>query len=114
MRKPLFEQYQNQAEKILLFLAERFTGVKIDFYKFGIDHLHAIFVLENSNVHLSEVVRTYKALVTKTTGHKNFWEWNYYEHVIRSEKALHNIRKYIAEHPLKEKIDWEEIYEESK
>ncbi len=111
MRQPLFVRYKEQAERILLSLPGRFSGVKIDYYKFGKDHLHTIFVLEDSEVALSEIVRTYKALVTKTTGHKNFWEWNYYEHVIRSEKALYNIRKYIDEHPLKEKINWEEIYE---
>jgi len=112
MRKPLFEIYKSGAEKLLLALPERFNGVKIDYYKFGKEHLHVIFIFDNANVRLGQVIRTYKALVTKTTGHKNFWEWNYYEHIIRNEKALYNIRKYIDEHPLKEEINWKEIYGE--
>ena len=37
-------------------------------------------------------------------------ELNYYEHVIRNEKALHNIRKYIEDNPLIERIRFEEFY----
>jgi putative transposase len=110
MRKPLLDIYKCRAEEILLSLPERFRGVQIDYYKFGKDHLHIIFIFDNADVKLSQVVRTYKALVTKTIRYKNFWEWNYYEHVIRNEKALYNIRKYIDEHSLKEEINWKEIY----
>lgn len=41
---------------------------------------------------------------------KRFWQPNYYEHIIGNEKALYKIRKYIQENPLKEKIDWRNIY----
>jgi hypothetical protein len=35
---------------------------------------------------------------------------NYYEHVIRNVKALRNIRKYIEDNPLVERIKFEEFY----
>ncbi|MDA2918807.1 hypothetical protein MYX76_04825 [Desulfobacterota bacterium AH_259_B03_O07] len=31
------------------------------------------------------------------------WQRNYYEHIIRNEKDLHEIREYIANNP----INWE-------
>jgi len=110
MRKPLLEKYKTETEKLLKDMTKRFSGVELDFYSILPDHLHAIFILDNANVHLGNLVRTFKALVTRTTGHKPFWEWNYYEHIIRDKKALHNIRRYIQENPLKERIDWDSIY----
>ena len=40
-----------------------------------------------------------RAPTTTTTGFG--WQRNYYEHIIRDEKALHNIRRYIIENPLR-------------
>ena len=110
MRKPLLEKYKTDVEKLLNDIPSRFVGVKIDFYSILSEHLHIIFILDNANITLSNVIRTFKALVTRTTGCKPFWEWNYYEHIIRDEKALYNIRKYIQENPLKDKIKWNNIY----
>ncbi len=112
LRKPFLNQYKKQAEQILESLPSRYTGVKLDFYSFMTDHLHVIFILNEAKVSVGEIVRVYKALVTKASGCKPFWEWNYYEHVIRNEKALNEIRKYIQQNPEKEKIDLETIYGE--
>jgi putative transposase len=40
---------------------------------------------------------------------KRFWQPNYYEHVIRNEKALYKIREYIKYNAEKDKIDLSEI-----
>jgi REP element-mobilizing transposase RayT len=109
LKKPLLEKYKPEVDRLLHEIPRRFSGVTIDFYSISPDHLHAIFILDNANVALNNIVRTFKALVTKTTGTKPFWEWNYYEHIIRNEKTLTRIRKYIQENPLKEKIDWNNI-----
>ena len=68
---------------------------------------------------LGEIIRSFKArstrLIRKTGGdmlnHNQGamncaptgfgWQRNYYEHIIRDEKALHNIRRYIIENPLR-------------
>ena len=110
MRKPLLDKYRKYVEELLIELPKRFYGVTLDFYSILADHIHAIFIFENANVTLSNLIRTFKALVTKTTGHKPFWEWNYYEHVIRDKKALCYIREYIEKNPFKEKIVWKDIY----
>ena len=34
-----------------------------------------------------------------------FWQRNYYEHIIRDERALHAIRRYIRENPVKWALD---------
>ncbi len=112
LRKPFLEQYRKQSEQILQSLPSRFSGVTLDYYSFMPDHLHVIFILNDAKALIGEIVRAYKALVTKASGYKPFWEWNYYEHVIRNEKALKEIRKYIQQNPEKEKIDLETIYGE--
>jgi len=52
---------------------------------------------------LGEVVRTYKAVSTRTirqAANAAFaWQRNYYEHVIRDEDSLRRIREYIFENP---------------
>jgi len=56
-------------------------------------HFHVIFIFDGMKKGLPEVVRIFKALVTKNTGVK-FWQRNYYAHVIRNEAALFKIREY--------------------
>jgi REP element-mobilizing transposase RayT len=97
------------AEKVLLSLSENIKGVNIDFYIFMPTHLHFIVVLENSNLTVGEIIRRFKAYVTKETKIKPFWEWNYYEHVIRNEDALFKIREYIKYNAEKHSIDLSEI-----
>lgn len=38
------------------------------------------------------------------------WQRNYYEHVIRTDKALDKIREYIKNNPLAERVKVEELY----
>ena len=59
---------------------------------------------------LGAIVGHFKAAVSRranrlATGHnQKIWQRNYYEHIIRNEKSLHEIRQYILENPAK----WEE------
>jgi len=70
-----------------------------------------IFVFKEIKKDLPEIVRTFKALVTRNTRLK-FWQRNYYEHVIRNEKALNKIREYIQNKPLAKKIEFENFYKD--
>ena len=108
--QPNLEKCKKQAEKILYCLPERFSGLKIDYFVLMPTHIHAIFIFEKCRVSLGEVVRTYKSLVTKETKAKNFWQRNYYEHIIRNENALAKIREYIQNNPDVLKIKFEEFY----
>lgn len=55
---------------------------------------------------LGVLIRTSKSAVTmlcRRSGHSQFaWQRGYYEHVIRDEAGLHNVRQYIINNPL----DW--------
>jgi REP element-mobilizing transposase RayT len=66
-------------------------------------HIHLILVLEECQLRLSEIVRRLKAVTTKQVRFK-LWQPNYYEHVIRDDKALAKVREYIQNNPLMERL----------
>jgi putative transposase len=55
------------------------------------------------------IIRTYKAAVTRECrriGQNDFrWQRGYYDRIIRNEKELDRIRRYIQENPLKWELD---------
>jgi REP element-mobilizing transposase RayT len=73
------------------------------------DHIHLIIILDGCRLSLGEVIRRLKAKATKSVGIR-LWQPNYYEHVIRNEKALIKIREYIMNNPLAKKIKFEQFY----
>ncbi|MDY6911020.1 MAG: transposase [Chloroflexota bacterium] len=56
---------------------------------------------------LGAIIQNFKSVSTRKINQSNqtpgnkVWQRNYYEHIIRDEKALHNIRRYIIENPLR-------------
>jgi len=99
----------------LLFLKNRFKGVKIDIYTIMSNHLHFIIWLNNSAVSLSKIIQAFKSMTTlrlKKAGFnkKIFWQRNFYEHIIRSEKALLKIKEYIKDNPQAMRIDLDDLY----
>ncbi len=88
-------------------------GVEMDYSVIMPDHLHFIVFLEDCQLKLSEIIRRFKARVSRTTGRK-LWQPNFYEHVIRNEKALGKIREYIVNNPEVAEIDFDQFYIEAK
>jgi len=109
-RKPLISGHEKTIENVLTELPRRFPGVSIDYYVMMPSHIHVIIVLHDAKVTLGEMIRTFKALVSRAIGIKGFWQRGYYEHVIRSEKALWKIREYIQNNPLAARIEFEQFY----
>ena len=68
-------------------LPYKISGVEVDYYRIMPSHIHLILVLEECQLRLSEIVRRLKAVTTKQVRFK-LWQPNYYEHVIRDDKAL--------------------------
>ncbi len=91
------------------------------------NHIHVIFVLDDCKKTLGQIVRAMKYNITKiiikkfkkqnvaaglpsrnyerphgnaAATKKGIWQPNYYEHIIRNEKALYKIRKYIRKIPM--------------
>jgi len=54
---------------------------------------------------LGKVIRSWKARSSRAirqSGNPDFaWQSRYFEHVIRSEAALHRLRRYISENPIR-------------
>ena len=98
----------------LLSLEKKFDDIKLDYYCIMPNHLH--FVLFKQGEHTgSPLHQNIQWLKTQTTNEyiklvkqgvlppfdKHIWQRNYYEHVIRGEKDLFEIRKYINDNPAK-------------
>jgi len=62
---------------------------------------------------LSEIIRQFKTFSAKRINQSNntpgipVWQRNYYDHVIRDEKSLNEIREYIVNNP----ANWEDDVE---
>ena len=84
-------------------LPYKINGVKLDYYQIMPSHIHLILILEHCELKLSGIVRGLKAAATRQVGFK-LWQPNYYEHVIRDEKALARVREYIQNNPWAEKV----------
>ena len=85
-------------------------GVALDYYVLMPTHIHIILILDHCKLKLGEVIRRLKAVTSKET-HIKLWQPNYYEHVIRDERALGKIREYIVNNPLAERIEFTQFYE---
>lgn len=100
-------------EESLNKLSEIFNGIQIDEYIIMPNHIHFIVILEggNGNPPLQDVVGRMKSFTTnqynklKGTKYLTLWQRNYYEHVIRNNKELLEIREYIVNNPVKWKLD---------
>ncbi len=109
-KRPLINRYREIVEGVLLSLPIRFTGLALDYYKLMDDHIHLILIFQEVRASLGEIIRTFKAMVKHESRVREFWQRNYYEHVIRNEKALSKIREYIQNNPMAERIRFEEFY----
>lgn len=78
---------------------------------------------------ISQIIKGYKSSVTKSINNlvtekkisKIYFDWqkSFYDHIIRNEKELHNIRKYIRYNPAKWETDienkkWNKSFEKKK
>jgi len=92
------------------------SGVNLDFATIVPTHVHVILSFQDSKLTLSEVWRRFKARTTLFSKRKGYfkdeslWQRNYFEHIIRNDKALSKVRGYIRDNPLKESLPLDEIY----
>jgi len=104
-------------------IPEHYTSVELDYFVIMPNHLHGIIILNNvetghapslqslntSIPSLGNIIGSFKSAVTKwcnANNHKYFaWQPRFFERIIRNEKELNNIRKYIEQNPLKWEIE---------
>ncbi len=102
------------------------TEIRLDSFVVMPNHFHGIVYIEDTRANsrsplqqsrvgmgsetLSSMIAGFKSAVTKqikqinTNSLSTVWQRNYYEHIIRDESELDQIREYIANNPLK----WQE------
>jgi REP element-mobilizing transposase RayT len=117
-------------------LPRHYPNVELDAFVIMPNHVHGIIVLVGAGLKpalagvgdglgaglkpaptkcapLSEIVRAFKTFSARRVNEYrrapglSVWQRNYYEHIIRSEKALDRIREYIATNPLQWSMDRE-------
>lgn len=98
--------------------------IELDYYVIMPNHLHGIIIINESDrrdvsrnvstnyfskispkpASLSSTMRAFKGSVTRECNKNKLifkWQPKFYDRIIRNEKELFNIRKYIDENPLK-------------
>jgi REP element-mobilizing transposase RayT len=92
-----------------------YYNVEIDCYIIMPDHIHLIIILDKAenkkNYSLSDVMGKFKSFSCKKIrevledDEKFEWQKSFYDRIIRNEKELYQIRKYIKENPLRWEIE---------
>jgi len=109
-------------------IPQHFNNVILDEFVVMPNHVHGIIIIKNKQSRdvamqrlyrgnyknmskispqsnsLSVIIRSYKSIVVKTINQKfshiNFkWQSLFYDHIIRTEQSLYNIRNYIISNP---------------
>lgn len=101
-------------EDNLFLLEQKYDNIKIDYYCVMPNHVHFILILSDVNAgqSLHQIIQWYKTQTTNkyiklvkagilSPFDKHVWQRRYYEHIIRGEKDLFEIRKYIRDNPAK-------------
>ncbi len=107
-------------------IQHRHFNLQLDAFIVMPNHVHAIVVIEQgghrrsapTDFSLPNIIKNIKTFTTKQYSHgvhtkkwpsfhKRLWQRGYYEHVIRNDESLFNIRQYIMDNPLKWETDRE-------
>jgi REP element-mobilizing transposase RayT len=104
-------------------IPNHFNDISLDEYTVMPNHVHGIVIIvrnadlrslhqKRTKMLLSTAIQQYKSSVTREANSlrmnvKFQWHKSFHDHIIRDEKALNNIREYIANNPLKWESDVE-------
>ena len=107
-------------EKFWREIPSHYTHVEIDEFVVMPNHLHGIIVIKTTDeadmaagghryTNLSTIVGSFKNITSKLI-HKSgclefAWQKSFYDHVIRKDESLDEIRSYIRNNPLKWELD---------
>lgn len=89
-------------------LPSHYAGTQLDEFVVMPNHVHGILLInqdDESRHRLSELVRSFKSFSTRRVNEFRgtvgmaLWQRGYYEHVIRNETSLEQIRRYVVSNP---------------
>ena len=103
---------------------EYYDGVEIDSCQIMPNHLHGIITIDDQGrggsrtapismprKPLGRIIGAFKTVSTKRinlhrrTPSKPIWQRNYFEHIVRNDKELTDIREYIVNNPIQWELD---------
>ncbi len=123
--KMILNEYGEIVKRQWLWLENQYGYVCLDEFIVMPNHFHGILVIDNNFDNkcrdrsrpvptvkiksLSELIGVFKTTSSKSI-HQNGlvqfkWQRSFYDHIIRNDKSLNNIRKYIIDNPLKWDLD---------
>ena len=132
-RKMILNELGETVEKEWLRTTDLRKNVELDYYIVMPNHFHGIIILNENLVEtrrgvslqqtnefskpiknsLSVIINQFKGAVKRwcnKSGYTDFvWQSSFYDRIIRNEKELYNIRKYIEQNPLKWEFDRDEL-----
>jgi REP element-mobilizing transposase RayT len=97
-------------------IPEHFPNIELDYFIIMPNHLHGIIIINPivetpdratlpQKTTLGQIINQFKGSVKRWANKNNYsnfsWQSRFYDHIIRNEKELYNIRKYIEQNPLK-------------
>lgn len=113
--------YGNIVEQSIHNISLRYPYITVDSYVIMPDHVHMLLAVEGSGVvgspevaedgrqiaaptaviaaKIPTVIQQFKRAVSMTVGN-SIWQKGYYDHIIRCDEDLQNIRQYILNNPL--------------
>lgn len=122
--KIILNKYGQIIQDRWLWLQKQYNYVRVDEYIIMPNHIHGILIIDfcdsrdNSRLvptkakkikTLSELIGAFKTTSSELIRQNrllNFkWHRSFYDHIIRSEKSLTNVRNYIQSNPLKWDLD---------
>lgn len=99
-------------------IPKHFKMVELDYYTVMPNHVHGIIIIQDVETpdraslrkpNLGQIINQFKGSVKRwanQNGYESFsWQPRFYDHIIRNEKELYNIRKYIEMNPLKWELE---------
>ena len=97
-------------------LPDKFDGVFLDTYTIMPNHIHLLLYLHGSQTDIPSIMQWLKTMTTNDyiqmvkeekapSFSKRIWQRSYYDHVVRNETDLTEIRAYIQNNPAKWQLD---------
>jgi len=120
--KMVLNQYGEIVERLWKEIPNHYDNVEMDEFVIMPNHIHGIIIISNSGIRtehgsvptntgrsyglLSKIIKSFKNTVTREIrrrfrDEKFQWQRSFYDHVIRNEESLYEIRKYVINNPLK-------------
>ena len=115
--RALLNEYGKIIENNLKNIQKIYRQTELDYYVIMPDHIHFVLIInsgrngseERTKMQLSKIIQQFKRQCSIDIKQKGFskeiWQRSFYDRIIRNEKELYFIRKYIEQNPLAYEIE---------